>query len=65
MVKKTGEDIYELYQGDRLLITGQLREISKITKLHEGTLLNYNYPKYLEKNKDNDVLKLYKKGQRS
>jgi hypothetical protein len=54
------EEIYEFYQDGKLLMKGTIRELAKITLLHEGTLLNYSYPKYLEKNKDKNVIKLIK-----
>ena len=51
--------LYKLYKGDVFLKKGTLWELADYTKLHQGSLLNYSYPKYIEKNKGKDVLELY------
>ncbi|ALX50442.1 hypothetical protein [Lentibacillus amyloliquefaciens] len=51
--------IYDLYRGNEFIKKGTLRELSDYTLLHQGSLLNYSYQKYLEKNKTNNVLKVY------
>lgn len=56
------EDIFEFYQDGKLLMVGSIKELAKKTLLHEGTLLNYSYPKYLERNKNKNVIKLFKVG---
>lgn len=53
-------EIYVLYQGDKLIARGSLKSLADLTGLFSGSLLNYSYPKYLEKNKQKDVLKIYK-----
>lgn len=53
--------MYELYQGKKLIMTGTLRGLSEVTGLFQGSLQNYGYPKYLERTKDSETaLRLFK-----
>lgn len=51
---------YDLYRGDKKIGTGTLKALSDYTGLFQGSLLNYSYKKYLEKNKSRNVFKVYK-----
>lgn len=58
------EKIFGLYQGDKLLFHGTKKEISEETRLTLGTLKRYSSRKYLEKHKNDNVLKLIEVGVR-
>ena len=46
------EDIYELWQNDKLFITGTKKDLAEFTGLSLGTIDNYCRPGYLEKTKN-------------